>query len=132
MGSVHCDRSVSMEYYTWLCIIGLVPGLCYSYLTSPGTAAENYFYYFPSAEFENLSPSGLTPSAEIDRTAAIISSVVSFIFLERFLETVRKIVTPDVDLPDLDEGDIEGKEFTLRSQATTFQKYNRFLQPNVK
>merc|ERR1711892_1320120 len=154
MGSVHWDRSESMEYYIWLCIIGLVPGLCYSDLTSPGTAAENYFYYFPSAESANLSPSGLTPSADIDRTAVIISSVVSlpvviatfilallgsfmssvlsFIFLERFLETVRKIVTPDVDSPDLDEGDIQGKEFTLRTQETIFQKYSRFLQPNVK
>merc|ERR1711892_700709 len=57
-----------MEYYTWLCVIGLVPGrLCYSDLTSPGTAAENYFYYFPSAESANLSPFGLTPSADIDR-----------------------------------------------------------------
>merc|ERR1711892_364880 len=144
-----------MEYYTWLCVIGLVPGrLCYSDLTSPGTAAENYFYYFPSAESQNLSSSGLKPSAEIDRTAVIISSVVSlpaviatfisallgsfmssvlsFIFLERFLETVRKIVTPDVDFSDLDEGDIEGKEFTLRTQEITFQKYNRFLQPNLK
>merc|ERR1711892_716846 len=154
MGSVHWDRSESMEYYIWLCIIGLLPGLCYSDLTSPGTAAENYFYYFPSAESENLSPSGLTPSIEIDRTAAIISSVVSlpvviatfiaallgsfmswvlsFLFLERFLETVRKIVTPDVVFPDLDEGDIEGKEFTLRTQETTFQKYNRLLQTNLK